>query len=124
MKPGHMLHPMGAQTQCETNKNKIEPNLGFIWRNLQMEWKHYSITVIPQRSIREEPVHIDSAGRVVIMGQIFPLAYLGNDSISAFAYPSQSWKRDSKKKKKSACERHMRIITKIGWRQKPGLTHS
>lgn len=97
MKPGRMLHPMGAQTQCETNKNKIEPNLGFIWQNLQMEWKHYSITVIPQRSIREEPVHIDSAGRVVIMGQIFPLAYLGNDSISAFAYPSQSWKRDSKK---------------------------
>lgn len=47
----------------------------------------------------------DSAGRVVIMGQIFPSAYLGNDSIPAFAYPSQSWKRDSKK---SACERHMR----------------
>lgn len=89
-----------------------------------MEWRRYSITVIPQSSIREEHVNADSAGRVVIMGQIFPLAYLGNDSISAFAYSRQAWKRDSKKKKKSACERHMGIITKISRRQKPGLTHS
>lgn len=97
MKPELMLHPTGAQTQRETNKNKIEAKLGFIWWNLQMERKHYSITVIPRRSIREGPVNIDSAGRVVIMGQIFPFAYLGNDSISALAYSSQAWKRDLKK---------------------------
>lgn len=61
-----------------------------------MEWRHYSITVIPRGSIREEHVNVDSAHRVPIMGQIFPLAYLGNDSISAFAYSLQAWKRDSK----------------------------
>lgn len=65
-----------------------------------MERRPYSITVIPQRSIREEHVNGGSAGRVVIMGQIFPLAYFGNDSISAFAYLSQAWKWESKKKKK------------------------
>lgn len=116
--------PNGAQTQRETNKNKIEADLGLTWWDLQTEWRHYSITVIPQSSIRAEHVTVDSAGRVVIMGQIFPLAYLGNDSISAFAYSCQAWKRDSKKKKKSACERNMGIITKISRRQKPGLTHS
>lgn len=64
-----------------------------------MEWGRYPITVIPRGSIREEHANGDSAGRVPIMGQIFPLAYLGNDSISAFAYSRQAWKRDSKKKK-------------------------
>lgn len=95
--------PSGAQTQHETNKIKKEPDLGLIWWNLQMEWRRYPITAIPRGSIREEHANGDSAGRAPIMGQIFPLAYLGNDSTSAFAYSRQAWKRDSKK---SACERH------------------
>lgn len=31
MKPKLRLHPMGAQTQCQTNKTKTKLDLGFIW---------------------------------------------------------------------------------------------
>lgn len=100
MKPVLMLYPMGHQHNVRQTKNKIEADLGLIWWDLQMEWRHYSITVIPQSSIRAEHVTVDSAGRVVIMGQIFPLAYLGNDSISAFCLLMSSLEKRFKKEKK------------------------